>query len=196
MIKINLLAERKQPKAKAAPTIRFENLAGAKNLVLAGVLVIGVAVAGLWSWQTTRSLDDWNAKHRAADAELERLKEIRAKGEEYKKRKELLARKIDLITDLKKKQEVPVHILDQLSKNLPDFLWLDRMSAENNAISIAGKATTYNAVSNYYKNLTSSGYFRNVTLGRTYEVREGVAFSVTCEFVSPQDAAEPEETAG
>jgi Tfp pilus assembly protein PilN len=83
---------------------------------------------------------------------------------------------------LKKQQAVPVYILDQVSRNLPEFLWLDKMSAAANNISISGKATNYNAVSNFYTNLTDSGYFSNVSLGRTFKVAEGVAFSLSCSF--------------
>jgi Tfp pilus assembly protein PilN len=63
------------------------------------------------------------------------------------------------------------------------------MSANTSDINIAGKATTYNAVSNFYRNLSECGYFQDVTLGRTYEVSEGVSFSLTAKFVSPADAA-------
>jgi Tfp pilus assembly protein PilN len=81
-----------------------------------------------------------------------------------------------------------------VSKNLPDFLWLERMAASDNAISIVGKATTYNAVSNFYNNLKESGFFTNVTLGRTYEAQEGVIFSLSCAFVVPQQPQErPQE---
>jgi Tfp pilus assembly protein PilN len=180
MIKINLLAEKKQPKPDRAP--RQIEMGGGQNFLLVGILLVGVAIAGFWWWQASSELKDWKQKHVEADAELERLEEIRAKGEEYKKKKAELARKIDLITTLKKQQAVPVHILDQISKNLPDFLWLESMSVSNNQIQINGKATSYNAVTNFYNNLGESGYFSSVTLGRTYEVQEGVAFGITCSF--------------
>ncbi len=67
-----------------------------------------------------------------------------------------------------------MHILDQLSRNLPDFLWLEKMNANNNQITITGKATTYNAVTNFYNNLSRSGFFQDVTLGRTFEVHPKV----------------------
>jgi len=73
-------------------------------------------------------------------------------------------------------------ILDQISKNLPDFLWLESMSVSNNNIVLNGKATSYNAASNFYNNLRDSGYFGTVTLGRVFEVQEGVAFGITCSF--------------
>jgi hypothetical protein len=99
----------------------------------------------------------------AAEVELKRLEEVRKKAEAFKKQKELLERKINLITELKKKQAVPVHILDQVSRNLPEFMWLDSMTANANAINIVGKATTYNAVSNLYDNLRASGQFSDVS---------------------------------
>ncbi len=85
-----------------------------------------------------------------------------------------------------------MHILDQVSRNLPDFLWLESMSANNNQISISGKATSYNAVTNFYNSLSDSGLFANVSLGRTFEVQEGVAFSLTCAFAGLGVAPQPQ----
>lgn len=184
MIKINLLAERKAAKAKAPSSIKIEGMGSGQNLLLVAILLIGAIVAGGWWWMVSSELAGWKQRHEEADRELERLAEIRKKGEEYKARKELLARKIDLITELKKQQAVPVHILDQVSRNLPEFLWLDSMSANQNQINISGKATTYTAVSNFYENLNGSGFFGDVNLGRVFEVAEGVSFSLTCRFAS------------
>jgi len=189
MIKINLLAERKQAKAKAPSSLKIEGMGKSQNLLLGGLLVLGLLVAGGWWWMVSNDLADWKIKHEEADRELERLTEIRAKGEEYKQRKELLARKIDLITELKKQQAVPVHILDQISKNLPEFLWLDSMTANQNLIGISGKATTFTAVSNFYENLNGSGHFADVNLGRVFEVPEGVSFSLSCRFTGVGQAA-------
>lgn len=186
MIKINLATERKQARAKAPGGLKLESGANTQSLVLAAVLIAGFATAGLWGWTTANRLAGVRQQHVEADTELKRLEAVRKRGDEYTARKDLLARKIGIITDLKKKQEVPVYILDQVSKNVPDFLWLDNMSAKENAINLTGKATTYNAVSSFYKNLTSSGYFADVTLGKTFEVSEGVAFSVTARFAPPQ----------
>jgi len=183
MIKINLLAEKKAAKVKVAgPGLKVESAAGTSSVLLSGILLLGVLVSGGWWWLESRELKKWTSEVSRAEKELVRLQEVRKKGELYKKQKELLERKIQLITDLKKKQSVPVHILDQISKNLPDFLWLDTMEAKENTISISGKATTYNAVSNFYDNLSSSGYFLGVTLGKTSEATEGVSFSLTCRF--------------
>ncbi len=193
MIKINLLGEKKrQPKARTAPAFSEGGGGGGgggNNLLLALILIVGVAVAGGWWYLKSNEEADWKEKVKIADAELERLKPIREKAERYEKHKALLERKINLITELKKRQSVPVHILDQISRSLPDFLWLSKMTADRNKITISGRATTYNAVSNFYNNLTSSGFFNDVNLGRTSEGPDGVTFSLTCSFVPDQSAA-------
>ena len=196
MIKINLLAERKaakaKAKAKAAPSFNFE-MGGSQNLLLAGIMVIGLLVSVGWWYARVSELNRVRQAKVTAEAELKRLEEVRKKAEAFKKQKELLERKINLITELKKKQAVPVHILDQVSRNLPEFMWLDSLTANANAINIVGKATTYNAVSNLYDNLRASGQFSDVVLGKTAEIPEGVSFSLTCRYSPPGApvAAEP-----
>ena len=192
MIKINLLAEKGQTKAKASPSaITTEGMGSGQNLLLIGLLVVGVLISGGWWWSLKGTTAQLKNDIEVANAELERLTEVRRKRDEYTRQKELLERKIELITNLKKQQAAPVHILDQISKNLPDFLWLESMTSTANAISVSGKATTYNAVSNFYGNLNESGHFLDVTLGRTFEVPEGVSFSLTCRFGGVQ--SEPTE---
>lgn len=201
MIKINLLAERKAAKgkakaAKASRSLNFE-MGGSQNLLLAGIMVVGLLVSGFWWWARVSELSRVRQEKVTAEVELKRLAEVRKKAEAFKTQKELLERKINLITELKKKQAVPVHILDQVSRNLPEFMWLDSLTANANAISIVGKATTYNAVSNLYDNLRTSGQFSEVVLGKTTEISEGVSFSLTCRYAPPGApvAADPDTPA-
>ncbi|HJQ97351.1 MAG TPA: PilN domain-containing protein [Candidatus Polarisedimenticolaceae bacterium] len=188
MIKINLLAERKAAKAKAPSTFKLD-MGGSQNFLLVGILLLGLVSASVWSLMRSNELKHVQAEKVEAEAELKRLEDVRKKAEAFKKQKEILERKINLITELKKKQAVPVHILDQVSRNLPDFMWLDSMTASSNAISIIGKATTYNAVSNLYDNLRASGQFSDVVMGKTNENGDHVAFSLTCKYAPPGAAA-------
>ncbi len=191
MIKINLLVEHRP--AKRAETsssrLQLEGMGSGRNILLIGVLTLGVVVAAGWWWTLDRSIDEWGTKIEEADKELKRLEAAIQKSKDYESQKNLLARKINLITELKKQQDVPVHILDQISRNLPDFLWLESLTANKSKIAISGKATTYAAVSNFYTNLNQSGHFDNVELGRTFEVPTGVSFSLSCDFTSVEGAA-------
>ena len=97
------------------------------------------------------------------------------------------------MSQLKRNQSGPVHLLDEISKQLPDFLWLDNMNEASWSVMINGKATTYNAVSNFYNNLTGSRYFSNVVMGPITAIPAGVSFSLTCQFVPQTTAAAPED---
>jgi len=199
MIRINLLTERKAgrglaPVAAAAGATVTTPGSGALQSAVLGTILIGslVAFGGSYYW-VKHTVADLQQKNRAADAELNRLSEIRKKMDEYTRQKDLLERKVNLITDLKKNQEVPVHLLDQISRNLPDFLWLESMRQEGGShLTLNGKATTYNAVADFYNRLASSGWFNNVTQGKVFEVTEGVSFTITCDFASNK-LKEPEK---
>lgn len=183
MIKINLLAERKPTRERAPILTMTEGEGQWKTYLLLGIVVLALLIIG-WKWiSLNRQHAHLQAQHEEADRELKRLEEITKKGDLYEKQRDLLKRKVDIILNLKKNQTVPVHILDQISKNLPDFLWLDSLSEKNYVLTINGKATTYTAVSNFYNNLDKSPYFDNVNLGQTKEVSEGVSFSLNCSFV-------------
>jgi type IV pilus assembly protein PilN len=189
MIKINLLAPAQQGKIRAVKEPKFKGVGSlGQNVLMAGVVLLALAYVG-WHWYALatqqRSLTVEIAK---AEKEKERLQAIIKKGEEYKVKKELLQRKITLITQLKHNQSGPVHLLDEVSKQLPDFLWLDTMTEAGFNVQINGKATTYNAVSNFYNNLNGSRYFENVVMGSITSIPVGVQFSLTCQFVpNPQN---------
>ena len=189
MIKINLIAESQKGKSreKSAPRLEGTGALG-QNVLMIGVVVLATLVVG-WRWYTLagdhRRLVSDIAR---AEAEKERLQAIIKKGEDYKAKKDLLQRKIALVSQLKKNQSGPVHLLDEVSKQLPDFLWLDNMTEAGWQIQIMGKATTYNAVSNFYNNLTGSRYFQNVVLGPISAIPQGVTFSLSCQF-NPQPMA-------
>ena len=200
MIRINLLAERRAGRAASvaaatplAPGAPEASSGTLQNLVLASILIATLVGFGSFFYWVKHTVSALQESVRKADEELARLTEIRKKMDEFTKQKDLLERKVSLITGLKKNQQVPVHLLDQVSRNLPDFLWLDAMRADaDNHLVLTGKATTYNAVADFYNRLIQSGWFVNVTQGKVFEVPEGVSFSLTCDFSTKQIKA-PEE---
>src|SRR5690242_19713081 len=129
MITINLIAEAQRGKSreKAAPRIQGTGALG-QNVLVVGVAILAALVVG-WRWYGLSSEHSRLTSEIArAEAEKQRLQAIIKKGEEYKAKKDLLQRKIALVSQLKRNQSGPVHLLDEISKQLPDFLWLDSMN--------------------------------------------------------------------
>lgn len=193
MIRINLLSEAKPSKTRSfKPSIQMPGNIP-QNLLMVALVALSVVFVS-WKWYSLKAThSDLADRIVKAEAEKKRLDEVIKKGDMYKAQRDLLNKKISLITQLKKNQSGPVHLLDEISRKLPDFLWLDQMSGVNNKVTIVGKATTYNAVSNFYNNLTGSKYFDQVVLGPIASTSGGITFSLTCVFVPAAESTSTEQ---
>lgn len=158
MIRINLLTEARaaaaRKKGPALPT-------GAKlnNLLLIGGVVLGLIYVGtmfLVLSSRRRGLDEEIGK---AKEEVARLKSIIDEVKGYEDKKRSLEAKIALINGLKTNQKGPVRLMDEVSKALPDLVWLTDMQVQGDQLTLKGKTLSPNAVATYLENLKKSPYF-------------------------------------
>src|SRR5262245_8668990 len=124
MIRINLLTverERAKPK-KAAFTV-----SDAQRVMLGASLILLCTVAGIgwWAWslhQQSISLDSEIAR---AEVETRNLRSVLTQVQKFEARKAQLQQRVTLIEKLRKGQSAPVRVLDQISRSVPDRLWLN-----------------------------------------------------------------------
>jgi type IV pilus assembly protein PilN len=158
LIRINLLSEAKVVAAKKrAPLIPT----GAKlnNFLFFGTFGLGLAyivVMGLTLLSQRSQLDEEIVKARL---EADRLKSIIEEVKEYEGKKASLEAKIQLINALKTNQKGPVRLMDEVSKALPDLVWLTVLDVSGNQITMRGKTLSPNAVATYLENLKKSPFF-------------------------------------
>lgn len=199
MIKINLLEKRQkaaeQPAAAVPGAVKTGGLGGLSALGALLIVAAGAAFLFWQGWNTNRQTKDLQDKIAAADQRIAELKLALKAVNDFQAKRKVLEQKVQVISDLKRRQEVPVHLLDQLSRQVPEFLWLEGLDEKEGAIQLRGKATNFNAVSNFYNNLAGSPYFSDVTLGSTQRAPQGVSFVLSCKFKPPAQqkapAAEP-----
>jgi type IV pilus assembly protein PilN len=158
LIRINLLTEARAAAAKkkgpALPTGARLN-----NLLMIGGLVLGVIYMGsmyLVLSGKRRHLDEEIGKARE---EVSRLRSIIEEVKGYEDKKKSLEEKIALINNLKTNQKGPVRLMDEVSKALPDLVWLTDMSISGDQLSLKGRTLSPNAVATYLENLKKSPYF-------------------------------------
>lgn len=190
MIRINLLEQRRPEKGekKAAMPVDRLTVGGIVLVVLLTAIFVG------WKWYSlSHRLDQLKREIAQAEQERKELTKALEAVDEYQAKKEALQQRVQLISDLKRKQKVPVHLLDQVSRQLPDYLWLEHLTEKDGHVQIQGKATTYNAVSNFYNNLKNSPWFSDVVLGNTRRVPEGVSFQLSCRFRPVAEGGGPAE---
>ena len=158
MIRINLLTEAKAAAArKKAPLLptgaRLNNVLffGGVGLGLAYVVIMALTLLSRRS-----QLDDEIVKARL---EADRLKSIIEEVKEYEDKKASLEAKIQLINSLKTNQKGPVRLMDEISKALPDLVWLTTLEVSGNTVTMRGKTLSPNAVATYLENLKKSPFF-------------------------------------
>ncbi len=176
MIKINLVREGRAVRgAGAAPAAAAAVAAGPgasilhKSLLLAVRALGGLAAGGYWFFEK-RALQERKEIVRQREEEANKLDAIIKEVETYQKRKDSLQQRIDLINQLKQNQKGPVRIMDQISQDLPDLVWLDRMDISGGRIQLTGRGLNPNAIALFVENVKKDPYFEEPNLGTMQQV--------------------------
>ena len=158
MIRINLLAVERKGAKKARATVipPAQRVAiGAGLIVLATVLVIG-----WWFWSLRTEGAALDADIARAETETQQLRSVLAQVQQFESRRAQLQQRVTLIEQLRKGQSTPVHVLDEVSKAIPDRLWLVSMGQRGAEFTIEGRATSLTSLSDFVSNLENSPWFK------------------------------------
>jgi len=156
MIRINLLSERR---TVVAVSKGFQ--AGQKITVIGSLLVVLTLVGVGWRyWAIGQQEAQVVREVAAAKREEERLAEILKQVQEFEARKVQLEQRVALIDELRKGQNAPVHMIDQVSRSLPDMTWLTSVRQDGYNLTIQGRCLTLTSLSDFVGNLEATRYFR------------------------------------
>ena len=132
----------------------------------------------------------------AAQQETTRLHSIIQQVQEFEQRKAQLSQRVVLIEQLRKDQKGPVHMLDEISRALPEMLWLTEVKQAGNDVTITGVSTTQTGVSDFITNLEASGYFKRsidiistTTEALPRATGELIKFTIRAQFQTPGPTA-------
>ncbi len=194
MIKVNLLTGAKREPVRRAPALKMEGFAGSQNLLLLVILALALAFAGWRYYSLAAESERLDQDLDISREQLKKVEDDRKAIEVLKTKKAAFQKQIDIITTLKNNQQVPVRLLDEVSRNLPDFLWLVSMQEASNQLTFSGKATTPNAYANFYNNLDASPFFQEVGKISYTAARDDVTFSLSARFVPGGKKPKPPAT--
>jgi type IV pilus assembly protein PilN len=193
MIRINLLAVDRGTTRRAAliPAAHRVTL-GASLILLATALVIG-----WWFWslyQTSRQID---ADITRAETETQQLRSVLSQVQKFETRKAQLQQRVTLIEQLRRGQAGPVHMLDEISRALPEQLWLTEMTQKGKDLTLAGTTTSMTGLSDFVAGLEGSAWFKKPVdiidsqVSADPKVGDLVKFSVKATFNDPEAPAPP-----
>ena len=191
MIKINLVSSGSEAAVtkRATPEI---SLGGHRaDIILLTVLAIGLAVTGIRWYMLHSTVVELTGIKAERTAERNELQKYIDKVEELEAKRAELKAKIDTIRQLKENQKGPVRILDEVSRAMPDLVWLTGLNLAGTHVTLNGMALDENAFANYVDNLNASPFFGEptvVTLQRSRD--DAFTFRLECDFTySPAEIA-------
>jgi type IV pilus assembly protein PilN len=157
MIRINLLAtERRQ--ARSAP----KGLVLGQKMTVIGSLILVLAALGIgWRyWALDQMAANIERELNEARREEQRLAGILKEVAAFEARREQLQQRATLIDELRRGQSAPVHMIDQISRSLPEMTWLTDMRQEGFDVTIQGRCLSLTSLSDFVGNLEATRYFK------------------------------------
>jgi type IV pilus assembly protein PilN len=158
MIRINLLAVER----KAAKKTRGALIPAAHRVTIGASLILIATILGIGWWflslrQRSAQIDQDIAR---AEAETIKLRSVLAQVQKFEARKAQLTQRVSLIEQLRRGQSAPVHVLDEISKSLPDRLWLTELKQTGSDFTISGFTASLPSLSDFVANLEATKWFK------------------------------------
>ena len=183
MIRINLLAAERPTAQKKKASGGGGAPGGLQAYLLLGLFAGGALAVcvGLWLLKSA-SIRDLEAKIKDQEATKQRLQAIKKQVDELQAKEETLKQKVKLIEELKAAQGGPVHMLDELSKALPDFVWLSAMEQTGDRIKLSGQSNSLASIAEFMSRLQETKWFATVDLVTSVEDKNLVTFTLQATF--------------
>ena len=168
MIRINLLKSDRTdaPRAAGLPAPKIKEKKERKPLEFnySLIILLGiVAIAALFYTQN-KSLKTEKDLLEQAQQQKNQLRDVVTTLDQLEQQRAVFEKKISLINTLKSRQTIAIDILAQLSRSLPEWVWLTEASYAGDTVTVKGRAINNNLVAEYISRMEESPYFRNVNV--------------------------------
>jgi type IV pilus assembly protein PilN len=198
MIRINLLAvERERTKKRLTIPAAHRVTIGA-SLILVGTTLL----VGWWFWSLRQESARLDEELVRAEAETRQVRSVLEQVRKFESRKAVLQQRVSLIEELRKGQAAPVHLLDEISKSLPERLWLSELTQTGADFTMNGMTDSLTGVTDFVANLEGTKWFRKPVEILDSQVQSDpkigdlIRFQIKAQFVDPSAPPPPPPPAG
>ena len=147
MIQINLLPHREAARKRRREAFQATMVASA---------LVGLVVAGAIYWWFQMMIEDQQAKNTFLRSEIKvlegQIKEIATIEEEIA----ALRARQKAVEDLQSDRNLPVHLLSELVRQLPDGVYITTLKQTNQTVAMQGMAQSNERVSEMLRNLSNN----------------------------------------
>jgi type IV pilus assembly protein PilN len=191
MVRINLLPHRAEKRAQ-----RRRDFYVLLGLTCGAAVVVAIAVYfvinGYISVQNDRN-DFIKAENKKLDEQIKEIASLRQDLEALKARQQA-------VEDLQADRNLPVHLLDELVKQVPEGVYLQSIKQDNLRVALTGLAQSNERVSELLRNIGNNSPWvgapelveiRAVTVGTPRDGKRLFQFTVNVTIIRPRDSKTP-----
>jgi type IV pilus assembly protein PilN len=193
MIRINLLAVERERARKRVFIPAAHRVTIGASLILVGTALL----VGWWFWSLRQESARLDGELARAEVETRQVRSVLEQVRKFESRKAVLQQRVSLIEELRKGQAAPVHLLDEISKSIPERLWLSELTQTGADFTMSGMTDSLTGVTDFVANLESTKWFRKPVeildsqVQTDAKVGDLIRFQVKAQFVDPSAPPPP-----
>ncbi len=155
MIRVNLLAVKRKKKAKPVPAFFVS---------MVFVTLAAVCVMGYLYFYYSSKLDAAKERFDTNQKKMAELKNRIKEVENFEKLNKTIDERNKIIEQLRKNQNIPVMILDEIDRDIPKGVWLSSLAVSGGSGTLEGSAFTNSDVVAYVDGLKASKLLTEIYL--------------------------------
>ncbi|MCD6399738.1 PilN domain-containing protein [candidate division WOR-3 bacterium] len=166
MIRINLIPkeERKKVRVKRARGPKRVGVMGLDLIISFVIFILAIGVLFFMNSSYTKNIEKLNRDIVTARKELKKLQKEVAVVKNIERKKAELNVLVNIVKGLNSNRSLMVHMMDEINRRLPDYVWLRKVTDKGNSVSLKGYTFSNLIVSDLMIRLEKSVYFSNVKL--------------------------------
>jgi len=158
-----------------------------KSIPLKAILlfVIFVALGGFYYYWLNGNLKRETVRNVTLTADKKKFEPYFELEYQYREHKETLGKKEEILTNLKKQQQLPVYFLQELGNSIPENVWLVKITSRATKLEIRAESTTEDAIYHFRDNLAAkTQWFKNVDYPGATRTNDRLEFTLTLDLTN------------
>jgi len=155
MTKINLLPWREELRKKKKQEF---------FTVLVGMVIVGALLVFLANTLIVGKISHQDGRNQYLSTEIKKLDDKIKEIKNLQARRNQLVERMKVIQNLQGNRPVVVHLLDELTRTIPEGVYYTKATRTGNKLTLEGLAETNNKISKLMRNLDNSVWFSNPNL--------------------------------
>lgn len=166
MPRINLLPWREEERKKRQQDFM---------VALAGSIVAAVLVVGATLFAFSQMIDNQEARNQRLEAEITELEKSITEIDDLERQKERLLARMEIIEQLQRSRPEIVHLFDEMSRVLPEGVYLNGMKQNGVSVELQGVAQSSTRVSALMRQADESEWLTDPSVTKVETTETGPA---------------------